>query len=250
MDYWAEVKRLEALLPYCLENQRRRLEFVRGVESLAQGGFEWLLLDGYRLALSGQSEAARERFLSGYFQCPEEQLKQRFHWAAISLDRAYARPENLDEACQWLSGALHDGPAQELAMLGQAQEITELAQWLRNPILEGQTLQQGLADCLAAFPSVAMELDRAPVPLEQLFFRVFQEVAEARAGLNPQSVRVRVRAGRPGWLASWEDELCLSCDLPTWRARVAQLSGRTRIRMESGFQLQVLCPRRGGASYR
>jgi len=252
MDYWAEVKRLEALLPYCLENKRRRREFVRGVKSLPHSSPHWLLLEGYRLALSGHSERARERFLSGYFQCTDEDLKQRFHWAAVSLERAYPRPQDLDEVCQWLSAALHDGPAQELAMTGlpgPAREMAALADWLRNPILEGRSLRQGLEECLSAYPNVCLELERAPAPLEQLFYRVFQEVAEARAALQPERVCLRVRTVRKGWLASWDDEIGRACQLPTWRARVAQLSGRARMRTDPGFQVQVLCPRWAGATY-
>lgn len=251
MDLRAELERLEALLPYCLENKRRRREFIEGVARLPEGGMVWLLFDGYRLALQGQTEAARQRFLRGYFQCPEVDLRARFHWAVLSLERCYPRPADLDEMCQWLSGALHDGPAQSLALLDSqlARETAGLAQWLRSPLLEGQSLQDSLADCLEGLGEVEFRLERAPVALEQLFFRIFQEVAEARRELQPAQVRLTLRRSRQGWRGGWDDRLCQSCKLPTLRARVAQLGGRSRLRLEDGFSLQVSMPRRHSKAY-
>lgn len=244
MDLRAELARLESLLPYCLENKRRRREFIQGVERLPEGGLLGLLFQGYRLALMHQSEAARQTFLQGYFQCQDVELKARFHWAALSLERAYPRPADLDEMCQWLSGSLHDGPAQILALHGGelAQEMAELARWLRNPVLEGQTLAEALHDSMAAWTELRLELERAPAALERLFFRVFQEVAEARHHLRPGCVWLRVARTRRGWQAGWKDELGRSCRLPTVRARVAQLGGETHLRLQDGFWLRVSLP--------
>lgn len=247
MELRAELERLEGLLPYCLENRRRRRDFIEGVARLPEGGMVWMLLQGYRLALMGQTDAARVFFLQGYFQSREVELRARFHWAALSLERAYPRPADLDEMCQWLSGALHDGPAQSLALSGSrelAREMAELAQWLRNPLLEGQSLEIALRDHLHSWPEVTHQLERAPAPLEKLFFRVFQEVAEARTHLYPQRVQLRVERSHTRWLASWQDEIDSSCRLPTLRARVAQLGGRSRLRLDHGFLLRVELPRR------
>lgn len=251
MDLRAELARLEGLLPYCLENRRRRREFVEGVARLPEGGLVRQLFEGYRLALLGQTEAARQCFLAGYFQCREEELRARFHWAALSLERAYPRPSDLDEMCQWLSGALHDGPAQLLALNHPelAAETAELAHWLRSPLLEGQPLGTALRDCLHGWNEVELDLEPAPVALEQLFYRVFQEVAEARRQFQPLGVRLAVRRVRQGWRASWEDELGRSCRLPTLRARVACLGGRSRLRLQAGFSLQVCMPRRHHKGY-
>ena len=251
MDLRAQLERLEALLPYCLENKRRRREFIQLVGSLPQGGVIWQLFHGYRLALMGQPEAARQSFLQGFFQCQDVELRARFHWATLSLERAYPRPADLDEMCQWLSGALHDGPAQLLALnSGElAREVSEMAQWLRNPVLEGQSLSQALHECLGGWKEVSLELERAPAVLERLFFRVFQEVVEARRPLQPQRVRLAVARTRQGWRASWQDEICRCSRLPTLRARVAQLGGRTRLRLEDGFWLRVGLPRRHRNSY-
>lgn len=251
MDLRAELERLEALLPYCLENRRRRREFVEGVARLPEGGLVWLLFQGYRLALLQQPDAARQCFLRGYFQSQDVELRARFHWAALSLERAYPRPADLDEMCQWLSGALHDGPAQLLAWHdGElARATAELAQWLRNPLLEGHSLRSALQDCLHGLGEVELNLEPAPVALEQLFYRVFQEVAEARRELRPGQVRLAVQRGRQGWRASWHDDLSLSCRLPTLRARVAQLGGRFRLSLREGFSLQIRLPRRHRKGY-
>ncbi|MBN9419468.1 MAG: hypothetical protein J0I12_28695 [Candidatus Eremiobacteraeota bacterium] len=252
MELRAELERLEGLLPYCLENRRRRREFIEGVARLPEGGMVWLLLQGYRLALMGQTETARQYFLQGYFQCREVELRARFHWAALSLERAYPRPADLDEMCQWLSGALHDGPAQSLALNGSrelAREMAELAQWLRNPLLEGQSLEAALQDYLGGWQNVTQRFERAPAPLEKLFFRVFQEVAEARGPLRPQHVQLQVQRGPTRWRASWTDEIASPCRLPTLRARVAQLGGRSRLRLDQGFTLSVSLPRRHQKGY-
>lgn len=251
MDLRAELERLEALLPYCLENRRRRREFIQGVARLPEGGVVWQLFQGYRLALMRQPEAARQHFLGGYFQCHDPELRARFHWATLSLERAYPRPADLDEMCQWLSGALHDGPAQILALQGGqlAREMAELAQWLRNPLLEGQSLQGALQDYLGGWMGIRFELVRAPAALERLFFRVFQEVAEARRELHPAQVCLSVARSRQGWRASWDDEIGCPCRLPTLRARVAQLGGRTRLRCEGGFSLRVGMPGRHQRGY-
>jgi len=251
MDLRAQLERLEALLPYCLENKRRRREFIHLAGCLPQGGLIWQLFHGYRLALMGQPEAAHQSFLQGYFQCQDSELRARFHWAALSLERAYPRPADLDEMCQWLSGALHDGPAQVLALNNGelAREVAELAQWLRNPLLEGQSLTQALHDLLGGWKEVDLDLERAPAALERLFFRVFQEVAEARQSLQPERVHLVVARCRQGWRASWEDEIRRCSRLPTVRARVAQLGGRTRLRLQEGFSLRVGVPGRHQKSY-
>lgn len=252
MELRAELERLEALLPYCLENKRRRREFVEGVAQLPEGGLVWLLFQGYRLALMGQSEVARQYFLQGYFQCRELELRARFHWAALSLERAYPRPADLDEMCQWLSGALHDGPAQSLALSEDRElsaEIAGMAAWLRNPLLEGQPLQEALHDLLDGWKDARLKLERAPAPVERLFYRVFQEIAEVRRELRPAGVFLQIQRFRQSWRASWQDQLERSCRLPTVRARVAQLGGRCRLRLREGFLLTVVMPRGHQKSY-
>ena len=253
MDYRVQLQRLETLLPYCLENKRRRREFIELAGRLPQGDLEWLLFQGYRMALMGQSETAHSYFLQGYFQCRRRELRSRFHWAILSLERAYPRPSDLDEMCQWLSGALHDGPAQALALRGGglAREMAELAQWLRNPLLEGQSLREALQDILAGWRDVRLELEleRAPSALERLFFRVFQELSENRQTLQPQQVHLWVKRHRQGWIGGWQDEIGRSCRMPTLRARVAQLGGRSLIKLQHGFLLKVAFPPRNQGSY-
>lgn len=246
------VEHLEELLPYCLENKRRRREFISAVRCLPPRGLTWLLFDGYRLALSGRSEQARQSFLQGYFECRDPELRGRFHWALLSLDRPYPRPADLDELCQWLSGALHDGPAQTLAAGGPrelAQELAELCQWLRSPVLEGQSLREALRDLLAGFESVELSLEKAPLPVEQLFYRIFQELKEARHHLSPRRIRVALRKKAKWWLASWDDEISHPSALPTAGARAALLGGRVKLRIDPGFRLQVRCPRGASLSY-
>jgi hypothetical protein len=252
VDLRVELERLEALLPYCLENKRRRREFVEGVARLPEGGLIWLLFQGYRLALMGQPEVARQYFLQGYFQCRELELRARFHWAALSLERAYPRPADLDEMCQWLSGALHDGPAQSLALSGGRElslEMAGMAEWLRNPLLEGQPLQEAVHDLLDGWEGIRLELERAPAPLERLFYRVFQEIAEVRRELRPTGVFLQIRRSRRGWQASWQDQLEHTSRMSTVRARVAQLGGRCRLRLRDGFWLTVVMPRGHQKSY-
>lgn len=254
MDFQAQLEHLEKLLPYCLENKRRRREFISAVEALPSHDDTGLLFNGYRLALSGESELARQSFLQGYFQTADPELQSRFHWALVSLDRPYPRPADLDELCQWLSGALHDGPAQTAAMTEpreSAREVAELARWLRNPLLEGQSLAGALSDLLAPIRPLEISLVKAPMPLEQLFYRIFQEVAEQRRDLEPTRIRLRVRPRGKFWLASWSDEKCHQTHLPTVHARAAQLAGQARSRVNlQGFELQVRCLRRSPLSYR
>ncbi|MBS2036237.1 hypothetical protein JST97_14700 [bacterium] len=249
-----QFEQLEDLLGYCLENKRRRREFIEAVRLLPPEGLSWLLFDGYRLALSGQTDQARQSFLQGFFQSQDPELRARFHWALVSLDRAYPRPADLDEMCQWLSGALHDGPAQSLALMGpreMAQELAELARWLRNPLLEGQSLAEALRDLLAPHRPLEISLEKAPAQLEQMFYRIFQEVAENRLPFSPCRVSLKVWARANYWLASWSDEKCQPCRLPTVQARAAQLAGQARYRAnEQGFRLQVRCLRRSSLSYR
>lgn len=160
---------------------------------------------------------------------------------------------NLEELCQWMSAALHDEPAQKLLHrrilnphdpnLGPALDaVGDLMHWLRSPILEGLRLSQALEDWLVFRgyrADLSLDIATAPRRVEQILYRIFQELAELRLPLGPTSLSVGLHWEGTNWRALWCDNAVGPVAFRTIPERVSSLGARYRFSYTDNFRLEI-----------
>lgn len=160
---------------------------------------------------------------------------------------------NLEELCQWMSAALHDEPAQKLLHrrisnpydpnLGPALDaVGDVMRWLRSPILEGCKLAPALEEWLlfkGYCGELTLDIAIAPRGLEQILYRIFQEMAELRLPLSPTNIAVSLRWEKSRWQAFWTDNAIGQIEFKTIPERVASLGAKYRMSDGVDFSFEI-----------